>query len=188
MASTQDVISPVTLANVARGAWDGASQNNPLFGELKKKGTIEYDVEGGSDGSSLNSATYELSGTIEAGRYRPFISAPGMDISSQYVARTRFKRWSGNFGEICAAVPFDRGALRRNQGSSIVDLSKTEIPALFRDTIVADSGLAWQILQMNSTVYSGNGLPIHGLPTFLPGNGSTVSSANVVSTYSMATE
>lgn len=187
MSSTQDVIAPVTLANVARGAWDGITQNNPLFGLMKKAGTIEYDVEGGSDGTSLNSATYELSGTVEAGRYRPFISAPGSDISAQYIARTRFKRWSGNFGEICAAVPFDRGALRRNQGSQIVDLSKTEIPALFRDMIVADSGLAWQILQLNSTLYTGNGLPIHGLPTFLPGNASLVSSANVVTAYSMAT-
>lgn len=187
MSGTQDVISPVTLANVARGAWDGICQNNPLFGELKKKGTIEYDVNGGSDGSTLNSATYELSGTIEAGRYKPFISSPGMDISSQYAAKVRFKRWNGNFGEICAAVPFDRGALRRNQGSQIVDLSKTEIPALYRDMIVADPGLAWQILQHNATPYSGGGLPIYGLPTFLPGNGATVSAAGVVSTYSMAT-
>lgn len=187
MPGTQDVIAPVTLANVARGAWDGISQNNPLYGEMKKKGTVEYDVQGGSDGSTLNSSTYELSGAIEAGRYSPFISAPGTDISAQYVARTRFKRWTGNFGEICAAVPFDRGALRRNQGSSITDLSKTEIPALFRDIIVAAPGLSWQILQLNATPYAGNGLPIYGLPTFLPGNGGSVSAAGAVSTYSMAT-
>lgn len=185
--SSQDVINPVTLANVGRGAWDGISQENPFFGELKKKGSIEYDVEGGTDSSTLNSSTYELSGSIEAGRYRPFISAPGQDISGNYQSKTRFKRWSTNFGEICMTVPFDRGALRRNKGSSIVDLSKTEIPAMFRDLIVADSGLAWQLLQLNSQTYSGGGLPFHGLPSFLPGNGSTVSSANVVAAYTMAT-
>lgn len=187
MPGYADPIAATTLANVGRGAWDGVSQNNPLFAEIKKKGNVEYDVQGGSDGSTLNSSTYELSGAIEGGRYQPIISAPGIDVSGEYTAKTRFKRWTGSFGEIFNGTTFDRGALRRNQGSQLVDLSKTEIPAMVRDTIVGNVGLAWQILQMNATAYSGGRLPIYGLPTFLPGNASSVSSANAVSAYSMAT-
>lgn len=186
MPGSQDPIAPTTLANVARGAWDGVSQNNPLFAEVKRAGSVEYDVQGGSDGSTLNSSSYELSGSIEAGRYAPITSAPGMDISAQYVARTRFKRWTSSFGEITSGTIFDRGAFRRNQGSQLVDLSKTEIPAVIRDTIVANGGLAWNILQNNSTVYSGTGLPIHGLPTLLPGNGAYYNSSNTLTTYAMS--
>lgn len=187
MPGYMEPIAPTTLANVGRGAWDGVSQNNPLFGELKKAGSVEYDVQGGSDGSTLNSSTYELSGTIEAGRYQPIVSAPGIDVSAEYAPKTRFKRWTGSFGEIFNGTVFDRGALRRNQGSQITDLSKTEIPAMVRDTIVAAGGLQWQILQMQATAYAGNRLPVYGLPTFLPGNASTISAANVVSAYAMAT-
>lgn len=171
MSGSQDPIAPTTLANVARGAWDGISDHNPLFAELKRVGAVEYDVQGGSDGSSLNSSTYELSGSIEAGRQNPSISAPGTDISALYVPKTRFKRWTGNFGEIVNGQSLDRGALRRNKGSSIADLSKTEIPAMIKDTITGTNGLSHQMLQMNATVYAGTGLPIYGLPTLLPGNG-----------------
>lgn len=182
MSGYLDPVASTTLANVARGAWDGISQNNPTFSEIKKKGNIEYDVAGGSDGSTLNSGTYELSGTIEAGRYQPIISAPGIDISGEYAPKQRFKRWTGTFGEIVNATVIDRGALRRNKGSNMVDLSKTEIPAMIRDTIVGTNGLAHQMLNMNATVYTGGRLPIYGLPTFLPGNGYTGAA-----TYAMAT-
>ena len=182
MSGSQDPIAATTLANVARGAWDGVSELNPAFQAMKQAGSVEYDVGGGSDGSTLNSSTYELSGSIEAGRQHPSITAPGTDISALYVPKTRFKRWTGSFGEIANGISLDRGALRRNKGSAIADLSKTEIPSMIRDTILGDNGLAHQMLQMNSTVYAGSGLPIYGLPTLLPGNGYTGSAA-----YSMAT-
>lgn len=171
MSGSQDPVSTTTLANVARGAWEGVSDHDPLFKEIKRAGAIEYDVQGGSDGTQLQSQTYELSGAIEAGRILPSISAPGEDISAKFIHRKRYQRWVANFGEIVSGAALDRGALRRNKGSQIVDLSKTEIPAMIRDTITAENGLRHQMLQMNSTIYAGTGLPIEGLPTLLPGNG-----------------
>lgn len=180
MSGSQDPIAATTLANVARGAWDGVSANYPVFQEIKKAGGVEYDVAGGSDGSQLNSSTYELSGAIEAGRQHPSISAPGTDISALYVHKQRHKRWTGSFGEIVNGQAFDRGAMRRNKGSQIVDLSKTELPSMVKDTIVGTNGLAHQILQMNASVCAATGLPIYGLPTLLPGNG-----YDGVNTYNM---
>ena len=171
MSGSQDPVSTTTLANVARGAWAGVSDHDPLFKEIKKAGAIEYDVQGGSDGTQLQSQTYELSGAIEAGRILPSISAPGQDISALFTHKKRYQRWVANFAEVVNASTLDRGALRRNKGSQIVDLSKSEIPAMIRDTITAENGLRHQMLQMNSTMYAGNGLPIEGLPTLLPGNG-----------------
>lgn len=171
MSGYLDPLLGTTLPNIARGAWDGVSQHYELIKILKGKGSIEYDVEGGSDGASLNSTTYELSGSIEAGRYQPTISAPGMDISSLYQPKKRHTRWLGSFGELVNAVPIDRGAMRRNKGSTLVDLSKTEIPAMIRDTLTGTNGLAHQLMQMIAPAYAGSGLPFYGLPSLLPGNG-----------------
>lgn len=170
MSGYLDPLLGTTLPNIARGAWDGVSQHNEFYKALKGKGSVEYDVAGASDGSTLNGGAYELSGTIEAGRYQPSISAPGTDISALYAPKKRATRWTGNFGEIVNAVPIDRGALRRNKGSQLMDLSKTEIPAMIRDTIQGTNGLTHQLLQMQAQAYGGTGLPMNGLPSLLPGN------------------
>jgi hypothetical protein len=182
MSGYLDPLLGTTLPNVARGAWDGVSQHFELLKNIKQKGGIEYDVEGGSDGSTLNSTTYELSGSIEAGRYQPTISAPGMDIAGLYQPKKRHTRWTGVFGEIVNAVPIDRGALRRNKGSQLVDLSKTEVPAMIRDTLVGTNGLTHQMLQMIEPAYAGGGLPMYGLPSLLPGNGYDGSAAVTMAT------
>lgn len=172
MSGFLDPATKATIANYARGAWDDVAQNNPVFAEFKKRGSIEYDVGGTS-----------LEGPIEAGRYTPTISAPGMDLSALYAPKVRHQRWTGTWGEIVNATVLDRGMLRRNSGEqALVKLRDTEVPALIRDAIVGTNGLGHQLLQMNSTVYSGSGLPFNGLPSFLIGNGYTGAAA-----YSMAT-
>lgn len=172
MSGFLDPATKATIANYARGAWDDVSQNNPIFAEFKKRGNIEYDVGGTT-----------LEGPIEAGRYNPTISAPGMDLTALYAPKVRHQRWSATWGEIVNATVLDRGMLRRNSGEqALVKLRDTEVPALIRDALVATNGLAHQLLQLNSTVYGGSGLPFNGLPTFLPGNGYTGSAA-----YAMAT-
>lgn len=172
MSGILDPATKTTIANYARGAWDDVCQNNPLFAEFKKRGSFEYDVGGTS-----------LEGPIEAGRYTPTISAPGMDLSALYAPKVRHTRWTATWAEIVNATVLDRGMLRRNSGEqALVKLKDTEVPALIRDAIVGTNGLGHQMLQLNSTVYAGSGLPFNGLPTFLPGNGYTGSA-----TYSMAT-
>lgn len=186
--SALDVGIPVQLANYARGVSDAFTQNRPFMGEMKKRGTIEYDCTGASDGSSLNGGSFDLSGSIEAGRYKPRPSAPGKDVWDAYSTNRRFKRWTANWGKIFNGLRIDRDALRRNKGSIFNDLSKTEIPAMIRDTLENAPGLAWQILNMDANQYSGNDDVIYGLPTFMPGHSSTVSAdGQTVSAVSMAT-
>jgi hypothetical protein len=116
-------------------------------------------------------------GVIEAGRYRPTVSAPGMDISADFVTRVRHIRYNFPWAELTSSAFLDRGLLRRNQGEAgHVDLSQTEIPALVRDLIIGpgvasasnpQGSLAWHILNTNYATYTGGGLPCYGLPSFL---------------------
>ncbi len=163
MSGILDLLTPTTIANYARGAWDGVSNNYPLFKEFKAMGRIKYDVGGTT-----------LDGVVEAGRYQPIVSAPGMDLSSYFQPKVRHARWSFPWGEIVNATVIDRGMLRRNTGDqALVRLRDTEVPALYRDIIVASSGLAHQLLNQNGVSYSGTGLPFYGLPTLLHAPGAT---------------
>ncbi len=155
MAGILDQVTPTTIANYARGAVDGLTQNNPFFAELKKRGRIKYDVGGET-----------IDGVLEAGRYTPIVSAPGMDLSSEFQPKLRHKRWSFPWGEIVNAMVIDRGVLRRNSGDqALVRLKDEEIPALMRDALVGTNGLAHQILQQNGPGYVGTGLPFYGIPS-----------------------
>ncbi len=157
MPGVLDVITPVTIANYARGAWDNVSQNNPAFKEMKKRGAIEYDVGGDT-----------IEGPIEAGRYAPIISAPGMDLTAEFVVKQRHKRYSHSWGECAIASVIDRGAMRRNSGDqALVKIRDVTVPAMWRDLLIADNGLAHQFLNMNGAVYTGTGLPFYGLPSCL---------------------
>lgn len=163
MAGALDALTPTTIANYARGAWDGLSQQHRFFRNFKERGKIRYNVGG-----------EYMEGPLEAGRYRPIVSAPGMDISGEFVAKVRHKRWRFDWGEIVGALPIDRGLLRRNTGTqALVDLKKTEVRAMLRDMIVGTDGLQHQLLRMDGEAYTGNGLPMFGLPTLLHGPGST---------------
>ncbi len=158
-----DALTPTTIANYARGAWDGVSINSWVLSQFKKNGTFVYDVGGDT-----------LSGPIEAGRYLPQTSAPGMDISAMFVPKVRHARWNFTWGEKVNALAIDNGLLRRNSGDqALVRLKDTEIPAMYRDTIIGTGGLLYDILQQDANAYTGAGLPIQGLPTFLHNVGAT---------------
>lgn len=164
MAGILDALTPTTIANYARGAWDSVCENFPFFAEAKKRGNLKYDVGGDS-----------LQGPIEAGRFSAIVSAPGMDLTDQFVPRVRHAKYNFPWAEIAAGQYIDRGLLRRNAGDqALVRLRDTEIPAMLRDLIVGTSGgLAYQILQQNGPNYSGSGLPIYGFPSFLLQPGAT---------------
>lgn len=157
MAGVLDALNPTTIANYARGAWDGITINSWLLGYLKKQGAFSYDVGGDT-----------LSGPIEAGRYNPTLSAPGMDLSSLFVPKVRHQRWNFSWAELVNALVIDRGLLRRNSGDqALVRLKDTEIPALFRDLVIGSNGFNYQFLQQDGAAYTGSGLPFYGLPSFL---------------------
>lgn len=166
MAGPLDPLVSTTIAYYAKSAWDALKQNFIVWPLLKQQGNLKYDCSGDP-----------LIGPVEAGRYRPIVSAPGLDISDQVVTRVRHIRYNFPWAELLNATFLDRGLLRRNQGDAgLVDLSKTEIPALVRDLLIGPGvastsnplgSLAWHILNTNYALYTGGGLPIYGFPSFL---------------------
>lgn len=157
MAGILDALTPTTIANYARGAWDGVSINSWFYSQMKKAGSFIYDTGGDT-----------LSGPVEAGRYLPQTSAPGQDISSLFVPKVRHARWNFSWGEKVNGLSIDRGLLRRNTGDqALVRLKDTEIPALFRDLLIGSGGLLSDVLTQNGATYSGQGLPIYGIPSVI---------------------
>lgn len=175
MAGIFDALAPTTIANYARGAWDSLSQNNPAFSELKRLGNIEYDV-GGS----------QLEGVVEAGRYQPTISAPGMDVAALYQSKVRHARYVHQWAELFNGFSIDRGMLRRNEGpQALVKLRDTEFPAACRDAIYGTNGLSQQLLAGAAQAYVGSGLPFYGLPTFLPGAATGLTTAQAITAWDL---
>lgn len=167
MAGILDALTPTTIANYAKGAWDGVAINAWFYREMKKRGCLKYDVGGDT-----------IVQPLEAGRYLPITSAPGMDISDKFVAKVRHARFTFSWGEKLNALFIDRGLLRRNSGDqALVRLKDTEVPALYRDLLIASGGLLSDILTQHGGSYSGSGLPIYGLPSFLLPTGTTTSGA-----------
>jgi hypothetical protein len=167
MAGFLDIITPVTTANYALGAWDSISQNHPLWAMLKKQGSFSYDVGGTT-----------IVQPIEAGRNLPIISAPGMDLTQYIKSNVRYAQATFTWGEITNVLGIDVGALRRNSGpQALVKLKEKEVPRMIKDTILGLYGLHWQFLNQNITVPTGTGastgLPMGGLPSCLLQSGAT---------------
>lgn len=170
MAGPLDPLVSTTIAYYARDVFDAVKENLPFFKLLNDQGSIEYD-KGGDP----------IIFPIAAGRYRPKLSAPGMDLSGDAVANVRHIRGNIPFGELTVTTRFDRGLLRRNSGdAALVDLTQTELPQMVEDIVKGpgftsnnDGSLAWQILNTNYATYTGGGLAIQGLPSFLLPTGAT---------------
>ncbi len=162
MASFADIVTPITIANFALGAWDGLAKNNPMVKVMKDQGDWEYDQGGDT-----------ISEVLEAGRILPQISAPGMDLTAALVAKQRYARVTHVWGEIAGCTVVDLGTIRRNSGpQALVRIRDKEIPAMLRDTLVATDGVLHQFLRQNiaaptQAVGTVTGLPMAGLPSFL---------------------
>lgn len=167
MAGFLDVITPITIANYALGAWDGVTRHNPTLQYLRSMADWEYDVGGD-----------HMEGVVEGGRILPIISAPGMDLTQYLKPLVRYARWTLPWAEITNPYVIDVGALRRNSGpQALVKMKEKEIPAMIRDTLYGTYGYLWQFLNQNITVPTGTGastgLPIAGAPSCLLAPGAT---------------
>ena len=168
MAGFLDVVTPTTIANFSKGAWDGVSQMNPELSMLKENADWSYDQGGDS-----------TSDVLEGGRHTVLVSAPGMDMTPYLQARNRWARWNLPWAEIASAVVYDLGALRRNSGpQALYRIRDKDIPAMIRDILYgATASLGWQFLNQNILSPTGlnaaNGLPLAGLPSCLLAPGST---------------
>ena len=170
MAGPLDPLVSTTIAYYCRDVFDGIKENFAFWPILKEHGRISYD-HGGDP----------IIGAINAGRYQPVTSAPGMDLSALTVTQVRHLRYSFPFGEITVPGRLDRGLLRRNTGDqALVDLSKTEVPQMVEDLLkgpgtaaTQEGSLSWQLLNTNYATYTGAGLPFYGFPSFLLPVGAT---------------
>lgn len=165
MAAPNDVISPITIANYGKIAWDGISQNNPFFKTLLQKGNINRNVGGTS-----------VDWPIEAGRHDVYYVDNYEDVTAKYTPRKRYVRATIPWGQVATFRAFDLGMFRQNSGDqALVRFRDTEVPAMFRDLFVGGNGAGTQgvgygILNTNGSTYSGTGLPIYGLPSIFTGN------------------
>ncbi|HEX3135035.1 MAG TPA: hypothetical protein VHX44_15830 [Planctomycetota bacterium] len=169
MAAPLDPLVSTTIAYYARDIFDGIKENTAFWPIFKQQGTITYD-HGGDP----------IIGVINAGRYSPVTSAPGMDLSALTTTQVRHVRYNIPFGEITVPGRLDRGLLRRNSSNeALVDLSKTEVPQMITDLITGpqvltaagvatgEGSLSWNLLNQNYATYTGGGLPFYGFPSFL---------------------
>jgi len=155
MSTVNEVFSPVTITNYGKRVVDGVTQHNPLWALLKEKGKIERNVSG--DAFTWN---------LEAGRHDVHITSDDQDVSDLYTPRARWKRPQLDWGQISSFRRFGKGILRQNAGKeALVKVRDKEIPAMYRDAIFGTNGLHYQILNQAGAGYTGNGLPMYGLPS-----------------------
>lgn len=177
MTAPLDVISPITIANYGRKAWNNLAESFPVANLLRKKGNIITNA----GGTSLN-------WPIEAGRHDVYTVADAQDVTDLYTTRKRFAQPTLNWGEVAAFRLFTKGQLRQNSGEqALVDFKRREIPAMFRDLAVAtrstggttvDGGIFWQFLNRNLGSYAGSGASLGGLPSVFTGNSAITWSSN----------
>lgn len=181
MASPLDVISPITIANYGRVAWQNVAENNPSAKMLMAKGNINSDQAGTS-----------LVWPIEAGRHDVYIVSDYQDVTDLYTPRKRYTQATLPWGEAAAFRAISKGQLRQNGGQqALVQFAKKEIPAMFRDLAVGSNttagvqnasgtqgGVFWQFLNMNALSYTGSGNPLYGLPSVFQGNSAITWSSN----------
>lgn len=174
MSGILDSLSATTITNYKKGAIDSVVENNPFLSYLFSKAKVERKQSGDA-----------LEGVIEAGRNVPFSSAPGEDMSSKYVSQARHKRWRLDWSDTRVASSIDFGVLRRNDGpQALVRTADVEIPSCYRDLLTnGATSINGCLLSQNGEVYSGTGLPIHGLPTLLPGNDTQQTMAQAITNY-----
>jgi hypothetical protein len=169
MSAYLDPVQTTTIYNYKRGAEDSVMQNNRFFRSMYEKSQIESD-----QGGEL------IEGPIEAGRHTPYVSAPGEDISGRQTTKQRWKRWQLPWAQTNLSAAWNVGLLRRNNGDqALVKIRDVEVPAMLRDIFDANGsasnelGVAYQMLNTNAATYTGGGLPVQGIPTFLLPVGST---------------
>jgi hypothetical protein len=159
MSTVNEVFSPVTITNYGKRIVDGITQKNPFWKILKSKGKIERNV--GGDAFTWN---------LEAGRHDVHITSDDQDVSDLYTPRKRWQRPQLDWGQISSFRRFGKGILRQNTGKeALVKVRDREIPAMYRDAIFNTNGLHYQILNTAGASYTGNGLPIYGLPSLFTG-------------------
>lgn len=176
MGGILDALPTTTIINYKHGAENSVIENNPVFRIFNEKAKIKQQQGGTS-----------LSGPIEAGRFTPFVSAPGEDMTAYVTPKQRWKLWSLDWADTRVATSVDLGLLRRNSGDqALVKIREETIPNMWRDLLTnRDQSLNGQMLNQNVNAYSGTGLPFNGLATLLPGADNQQTYAQAITNYDL---
>lgn len=176
MSGIFDGLTATTIANYKKGAADNVVENNPFLSYLFSKGKIERQQGGTS-----------IEGVVEAGLFTPRISADGDDRSALFTNAVHHKRWTQQWAQNSVETGVNFGELRRNFGpQALVNIADKKVPEMFKAIMTnGDTSLNGQILASNSAAYTGNGLPIDGLPTLLPGASTQHTVAQAITAYDL---
>lgn len=176
MSGIFDGLTATAINNYKKGAADEVVENNPFLSYLFNKNRMERQ-QGGT----------ALEGVIEAGLFAPRISADGDDRSSRFVNHVHDKRWVQQWAQSSVESSVNFGELRRNFGAqALVNIADVKVPRMFKGIMTnGDLSLNGLILTCNSAAYTGDGLPLDGIPTFLPGASAQHTVAQAVTAYDL---
>lgn len=166
MATPLDVVSPITIANYGREAWDNATNNVISLKLLKEKGNISSEDGGDSCKWPVDVGWYDVE---NPGDYE--------DVSDLYNPQELYTQPSLNWGEKAVLDGLSKGQLRRNRGDpALVKFVDQRIPKMFKSiTSQSNGSIAHALLNSDGT---DGALPFYGLPAVF-NHSSTV--ANTVS-------
>ena len=163
MSSPQDVISSITINNYLRSAWENAINNRPSIGMLKEKGNVRR-----ATGGDL------VYWPVRAGYHSAFTVADYEDVSSRYVPTKLHTNATLNWGEKAVFDALSKGQLRRNNGpEALVRFRDEVIPSMCEamltqgpaDSLDGTGSLNYEFLNRDGDSYTGEGLPLYGLPS-----------------------
>lgn len=176
MGGILDALPTTTIINYKYGAENSVIENNPVFRIFNEKAKIKQ-MQGGTS----------LSGPIEAGRFTPFVSAPGEDMTAYVTPKQRWKMWQLDWADTRVATSVDLGLLRRNSGDqALVKIREETIPAMWRDLLTnRTDSMNGQMLNQNVSLYAGTGLPFAGLASLLPGADNQQTYPQAVTNYDL---
>lgn len=171
-----DGLSATTINNYKKGAADEVMENNPFLNYLFQNGKVERQ-QGGT----------ALEGVIEAGLFSPRISADGDDRSARFTNAVHHARWTQQWAQTSVETGVNFGEIRRNFGAqALVNIADTKVPAMFKAILTnGDLSLNGLMLNCNSAAYTGDGLPLDGIPTFLPGASNQHTVGQAVTAYDL---
>lgn len=166
MPSPIDVVSPVTIDNFGRLAWNNLLQYYPTAKMFFQKGNINRDQHGLS-----------LKWPIKAGHNAVVTTADYEDVTDQYVMTRPYAQASIDWAQIAVFKALSKRQLKTNGGQeALVKFAKEVVPDMFRDALKGTSGsLFWQFYNRNyasfTSIASNSGrIAYGGLPSVFTGN------------------
>jgi len=168
MVSPNQVISPITIDNYGRMAWDNVVQHYPTAKKFFEKGNINRDQHGN-----------QLYWPIEAGRNDVYITQDYEDVTDNYTMTRPYTNATLDWAQLAVFKAISKGQLKKNNGKeALVKWSQKAIPQMYRDGLVGVSNSLFdQFFNMNIQSYTTK-VAFAGLPSVFVGTTAITWSSN----------